>query len=60
MSTVTDAACNSHSDCDWEVSNIDAYYCAYTIGGDDNLECGYNTKLDAVYCNANKWQTWQE
>ena len=53
ISTVTDAVCNS--DCDLEVSNIDAYCCACTIGGDKNLQYGYDANPDAVYRKPHKW-----
>ena len=40
---------------DLEVSNIDAYYCVYTIGGENNMVI-YDTNLDAVYCKRNRWK----
>ena len=55
FSTITDAVCNR--DCDLAAS--DGYYCACTIGSDEDLQCGYNTNLDEVYCIPNGWKTWQ-
>ena len=50
--TVADAVGNS--DCDLQVSSSDGYYCACTIGSDENLQFGYDANLDAVYCKPHK------